>query len=150
MVKTAVVGDKGHNFVYSKRYYRTFILANTGQIRFDVFRSSSSFTLLTTPSGTSYSDGNWHHIVTTFKKSDTTRYKIYIDGALVASTGGYNNDVYASSDAFQIGVNNGTNYMNGNIDEVAFWKTKLTLSDVQNIYNSGVPNDLSSLSPISW
>ena len=106
--------------------------------------------MLTTPSGTSYSDGNWHHIVTTFKKSDTTRYKIYIDGALVASTGGYNNDVYASSDAFQIGVNNGTNYMNGNIDEVAFWKTKLTLSDVQNIYNSGVPNDLSSLSPISW
>ena len=150
--KTAVVGDSGHNFIYSKLYFRTFILANSGRIRFDVFKTSGSYTGLLTPSGTSYSDGNWHHIVTTFKKSDTTRQKIYIDGALVASANGFNNDVYASSANFEIGVNSYSNQMHGNIDEVAFWKTKLTLTDVQNIYNSGVPNNLNDLStpPISW
>ena len=148
--KTAVVGDSGHNFIYSKLYFRTFILANSGRIRFDVFRTSGSSTQITTPSGTSYSDGNWHHIVTTFKVSDTTRFKIYIDGALIASAGGYNNNVFASTHDFFIGVNSGSNRMHGNVDEVAFWKTKLTLTDVQNIYNSGAPNDISALNPISW
>ena len=148
--KTAVVGDTGNNFIYSKLYFRAFIMETSGRIRFDVFRSSGQGTLVTTPSGTSYSDGNWHHLVTTFKKSDTNKMKIYVDGALVMESSAYNNNVFASSDAFQIGVNNGVHYMNGNIDEVAFWKTKLTLTDVENIYNSGVPNDISSYNPISW
>ena len=102
--------------------------------------------------GISYADGNWHHVVVTFKKSDTNRYKIYVDGELKAEKSGYNSNVFASSHSFKIGTNSGTGTtnFNGNIDEVAFWKTKLTLTDVQNIYNSGVPNDISSYNPISW
>ena len=39
----------------------------------------------------------------------------------------------------------------GTIDEVGIWTTTaLSASDVTSIYNSGVPNDISSLSPVSW
>ena len=148
--KTDVVGDTGRNFVFSKVYFRLDIRETSGRLEFAVYRSTGQGTFVYTPSGTSYSDGNWHHVVATFKKSDINRYKIYVDGELKAEATGYNNNVYASSHAFQIGVNNGANYMDGNIDEVAFWKTKLTLTDVENIYNSGVPNDISSYNPISW
>jgi hypothetical protein len=148
--KTDVVGDTGVNFIWSKIFFRLDIMANNGRLEFAVYRSTGQGTFVYTPAGTSYSDGNWHHVVTTFKKSDINRYKIYVDGALRAEATGYNSNVYASSHAFQIGVHSGANYMDGNIDEVAFWKTKLTLTDVEDIYNSGVPNDISSYNPISW
>ena len=52
---------------------------------------------------------------------------------------------------FEIGAStSGGVYSNGAIDEVAIFSTELSASDVTSIYNSGVPNDLSSLSPISW
>ena len=150
-IKSAVVGNSVSNFPWSKIYFRMQILGNSGRIGFIVYRSSGQLTSLYTPTGTSYSDGNWHHVVTTFKQSDINRYKIYVDGELKAETTGYNSPVFASSNSFKIGTNNfGTTDMNGNIDEVAFWKTKLTLTDVENIYNSGVPNDISSYNPISW
>ena len=150
--KTDVVGDSGRNTIWSKVYFRLRVEGTDGRLHLAVYRSAGQLTSLYTPDGTSYSDGNWHHAVATFKKSDVNRYKIYVDGELKAETTGYNNNVYASSNSFQIGTNNlaGGNDMDGNIDEVAFWKTKLTLAEVQDIYNSGVPNDISSYNPISW
>ena len=38
----------------------------------------------------------------------------------------------------------------GLLDEVSYFNNTLSLSDITTIYNSGIPNDLSSLSPISW
>jgi len=38
----------------------------------------------------------------------------------------------------------------GFMDEVALWDSALTSSNVTAIYNSGVPNDLSALSPVNW
>jgi hypothetical protein len=40
--------------------------------------------------------------------------------------------------------------MSGNIDEVAIWDSALSASDITSIYNSGVPNDISSLSPVAY
>ena len=153
--KSAVVGNSTNNFIWSKLYFRLLILPTSGRIGFIVHRSAGQSTARYTPDdGTSYSDGNWHHVVATFKKNDpaAASYKIYVDGELKVDAGGYNSNVFASSDSFKIGAKNvsGTTGMNGNIDEVAFWKTKLTLTDVQNIYNDGVPNDISSYNPISW
>jgi len=149
--KTNVVGDTGRNTIWSKNYFRLRVEGTSGKLHLAVYRSSGQLTNVYTPDGTSYSDGNWHHAVATFKQSDINRYKIYVDGALKAETTGYNSPVFASSHAFQIGTQNlgGANDMNGNIDEVAFWKTKLTLTDIQNIYTDG-PNDISSYNPISW
>ena len=44
----------------------------------------------------------------------------------------------------------GTNYFRGHIDEVAAFDKLLTSSEISNIYNGGVPNDIASLSPVSW
>jgi hypothetical protein len=38
----------------------------------------------------------------------------------------------------------------GNIDEASVFNIELSSTEVTNIYNSGVPNDISSLSPVSW
>tara|TARA_R110002012_G_scaffold223725_2_gene395693 strand:- start:917 stop:1753 length:837 start_codon:yes stop_codon:yes gene_type:complete len=38
----------------------------------------------------------------------------------------------------------------GNLDEMAVWPTALNESDIISIYNEGTPNDISSLSPLSW
>ena len=37
---------------------------------------------------------------------------------------------------------------NGNLDEVSYFTSELSSGDVSTIYNSGVPNDISSLNPI--
>ena len=36
------------------------------------------------------------------------------------------------------------------MDELSFFNTELSVSDVTAIYNSGLPNDISSLSPVGW
>jgi hypothetical protein len=38
----------------------------------------------------------------------------------------------------------------GLLDEAAIWNTALTASQVNQIYNNGYPNDLTSLSPTAW
>ena len=147
-----VEGDTGRNQIWSKVYFRLAVEPTSGRLNLVVFRSNTQATFVYTPAGTSYADAEWHHVVATFKKSDTKRYKIYVDGELKIEVAGYDSNVNASSHSFNIGTNNlvGSNDMNGNIDEAAFWKTKLTLTDVQNIYNDGVANDISSYNPISW
>ena len=38
----------------------------------------------------------------------------------------------------------------GLLDEVAYFNSELSASDISTIYGTGAPSDLSSLSPISW
>ena len=40
-------------------------------------------------------------------------------------------------------------YYEGKIDEVALWNSDQS-SNISTIYNGGTPNDLSSLSPLTW
>ena len=44
---------------------------------------------------------------------------------------------------------NDTNYFNGKIDEVSLYRTVLSPTDVDTIYGTGFPNDISSLSPFT-
>ena len=41
-------------------------------------------------------------------------------------------------------------FVNGNLDEVAVWDSALSSSQISTIYNSGTPNDISSLLPRAW
>ena len=41
-------------------------------------------------------------------------------------------------------------YRKGELDELAVFTTALSSANVTSIYNSGTPNDISSLSPLSW
>ena len=92
------------------------------------------------------SDGNWHHLLVTYKDS-TQNLKSYFDGSL------YYNDTFNAGTSPSISIiGKNTTYgrrWGGNIDEVAVWNSDQS-ANVSSIYNSGVPNDLSSLSPVSW
>ena len=92
----------------------------------------------------------WYHVCGTYDGSNTLAgINIYIDGDLDNSTGGGQNTIttITSPESFTIGRGG---YFSGNIDEVAVFNIELSASNVTTIYNSGVPNDLSSLSPLSW
>jgi len=108
-------------------------------------------------------DGNWHN-VSFYNAVDSqannvnmTNCKIYLDGTLlnndIVNTGstairGFSNGGFVVG-AGSAGGSSGQIYLDGNIDEVAYWdNSELTAIDVTAIYNSGVPTDLNLLPTI--
>jgi len=120
-----------------------FSLTSSGEVRMN------NGTRLT--ANTSILDNNWHHIVVTYNTSlATNNLKIYIDGSLDNSV---NRTVViqgSGTNYLIIGESRASNFFNGILDEVSVFNTELSQSDVTSIYNGGVPNDISSLSPLSW
>jgi hypothetical protein len=104
-----------------------------------------------------HSDGNWHHLVVTYDGSrSTSGMTMYFNGVVKSLTSVRNvaPEGIQNSKDFMIGAR-GTatssgGRFTGNIDEVAYFTSELSASDVTSIYNGGVPNDISSLSPLSW
>ncbi len=91
----------------------------------------------------------WHHLVLTYDGVDplvASSTTVYIDGVEYAS----NISVGLASYANVNYVAKGGNSFDGLIDEVAIFNTELSSSDVTSIYNSGVPEDISSLNPVGW
>lgn len=104
---------------------------------------------------TSLSTNVWHNIAVTYDGSNlASGIKLYKAGNEVSSTDG-SLGTYAGM-AFEQGslrigsweFNNSV--MNGLVDEVAVFDYELNASQVSDIYNSGVPTNISSLSPIGW
>jgi hypothetical protein len=112
-------------------------------------------------------DGNWHHLAVTI---DGTAIKVYLDGgdAVINSSNTSNTagSPYATATStvsyagtagnpYFFGRNgaytNSANYWyDGLIDEPAFFETALDGATIASIYNSGVPDDLTSLNPKLW
>ena len=88
---------------------------------------------------------NWVFI----KDSSTNLLSVYVDGVLAQST----TSVAGMDSLTSIGgsgLPTGNQFIwNGNIDEVALWSSVLSSDALTEIYNSGVPNDLDSLSNAS-
>jgi hypothetical protein len=81
---------------------------------------------------TAFTDtSNWHQVVITY---NGTTLELFLDNVSQGTaTGVYNN----SAANWLIGKwNNGPNYFNGKLDEVAFWNTALSADAVQEIYNA--------------
>jgi hypothetical protein len=95
-------------------------------------------------------DNQWHHMMFV---NDGTDLKVYIDGQLDATGTGRGRTLYDGNRSLKLGKltnTSSTGLLQGNLDEVAIFGTALGLSDAQTIYNGGVPNNISSLSPVSW
>jgi hypothetical protein len=41
-------------------------------------------------------------------------------------------------------------FYEGLLDEISFFNSALSASDITSIYNSGVPADISTLNPVGW
>jgi len=109
--------------------------------------------------------GSWHHVAQTFNAGTSL---LYIDGIYISSV---STSSTTASDAGGLVGNSSRNYRVGNnsfagygeavVDEVAIFSSTLSdgggLSigdtaggDIADIYNSGVPADLTSYSPVHW
>ena len=132
-----------------------FIL-NSSNVVAVMLRTDTSFTSqrLFIRSTTTITDTDWHHIVFTYDGSSTIGgCKIYIDGVSdTLNSDGTLSATIENTAPFLIGALSTAPLLPADafMDEVAVFDSELSASDVTAIYNSGVPNDLSSLSPVSW
>jgi hypothetical protein len=98
---------------------------------------------------------SWFHIVATYDGSKSASgLKVYVNADASSlsdiSVGSYSG-MASTSGNLEVGrFANGHSFFNGLIDEVVVWDSELTSSQVTTLYNSGVPSDISSLSPLGW
>ena len=95
----------------------------------------------------------WEHLAFVYDGSNSANTKMYINGVLQSpSTGGVHpSSLNLSGLKTIIGAGYSVSYpYSGLQDEVSYFATTLSQSDITSIYNDGVPNDISSLSPLSW
>jgi hypothetical protein len=99
---------------------------------------------------TGFTFGNWHHICGTYNAT-SGELKAYVDGDLKSTTTDVA-DTRSTSTALKIGGLSASSSLpaNGNISNVAIFSSTLTQDQILTIYNGGVPNSISSLSPVSW
>jgi len=119
---------------------------------FAVFHTNGSASAISS-TGITPNDGQWHHLLGTYDgTTNANGLKLYVDGGTpftaTASSIGIRStpSVEATIGAITGG---GAWRFEGNIDEVAVWNSDRN-ADASTIYNGGVPNNLTSLSPVSW
>lgn len=84
--------------------------------------------------GVDLRDGNWHHIAFVFESGTSLNY-LYVDGVLKLTT---SMTISNQATNFEIGESTPNNQkINALIDEGSVYNAKLTLAQIQLIYNSG-------------
>jgi hypothetical protein len=124
------------------------IICYTVSNKIQVYLGPSASSLTST---TVLSTGTWYNVILRF---DGSTMKLYINGTEEASVSftAINNSAQnlilgAYSNSGQTGYQS---HLNGKLDEVAIWNTALTTAQINQIYNSGLAADLTSLSPSNW
>lgn len=123
----------------------------SSSITYYLRQSGSPFNILSFSSTDLSVLTQWNNLVWT-KDNATTTVTMYLNGSQIDQDAGASS---TASDFYPevIGAINtsGTFGFKGKIDEFGWWdSTALSSSDVTAIYNSGVPADLSSYSPVGW
>lgn len=119
----------------------------SGSVKYRVTGASSPFS--------SINFGDWFNliIVVDGTLSGSNKLKVYLNGSLITTGISFSAGVSAlttSTEPFLIGRSAGYGqFWDGKIDEVAVWNSSLSSAAVTEIYNSGAPNDLDSLSSAS-
>ncbi|MBN8457492.1 MAG: choice-of-anchor D domain-containing protein [Verrucomicrobia bacterium] len=87
--------------------------------------------------------GVWHHFAYVFRNDPISRVDSYVDGALVASTGGTPTGLNpATTVGFAIGALGApaaTQYFNGRIDDLRIYDRELVAANIANLFNSAPP-----------
>ena len=134
--------------------------ASTNKLHFELVGdwSSATGTLSKKANTLSFTDGLWHNIVVTYDGSESAAgVKFYIDGTEDTNTQTLQDDFSGTlpndpTVDFQIGKvpkYGGTNYMDGNIDELAIFNSVKAIGDIWD--GSGKPTDLTGQSGlVSW
>ena len=152
---TTGVDDSIVSKMESSGSYRGYFLyiTNSNKIRFILRNVNTTSNRLFVDSTSTITNTNWNHILVTYDGSSSgSGVKIYINGVsdTVTTTGTLSATILNSS-PFNIGARNSNSlFATATIDEVSVFNSELSQSDVTSIYNGGVPNDISSLSPLSW
>jgi hypothetical protein len=87
--------------------------------------------------GTTLSTGTWYHVAMVYNDTDI---RIYLNGSLDSATHNpetYSSGLYDSALDFRIG-RSGSDYLVGNVDDVAVFDDALSPSEVTEIYNYGI------------
>ena len=91
-------------------------------------------------SGITVSNGSWYHVL--INRDASNNVTLYING-VSRGTGSISASLTVSQ------LTDQTYCYGGFADEYAMWDSDQS-SNISAIYNSGVPNDISSLSPLHW
>lgn len=107
------------------------------------FKLTTGATLRTVTAGSAISSTTWHHLVGTY---DGTNAQLYVDGVLsqtVAATGA----ISTNSSVWTIGRDvGGSNYFDGNLDEIKVFSRALSATEVKAEYDAGVAGNTAGLS----
>ena len=120
-----------------------------------ILGTGSAFRQEGVTSGT-FNDGAWHNGVFRFDGGSNTM-KIYIDGSEQTTADRFSSGSVPSATATNAGnspavaaYSAGGSNISAILDEIAFFSSALSASDITSIYNSGAPNDISALGPVGW
>ena len=113
---------------------------SSGSIYVHFCNGTNTNRFTTTQSGFS-TDGNWHFIVITAKKSDSTNsLEFWQDGVSLGTASNSGKDFVDTnaSQAPYIGqAGDSSQYLDGALDELSIWNRRLTDSEISTLYNSG-------------
>ncbi len=95
---------------------------------------------------------NWYHVVLTKPASPlASGVKMYVNGVEEAVTATDTiTGTTVSTDELQIGARDNGQVFLGNLSNIAVFNSELSQDQIITIYNGDVPNDISSLYPVSW
>jgi hypothetical protein len=142
----------------NSRGYTLLIPFDDNKVTVVIRNNTASSGRLIVDCTTAITDTNWHNIIMTYDgSSSVSGINLYLDGNPdTGATSGTLSGTISNAASFQIGAKNGGNEFGGNIDEVAIFNSELSGgfagSDIETIYNGGIPNNLNDLStpPLSW
>ena len=96
---------------------------------------------------TSISASTWYHVAVVYTSGSA---QVYFNGADKGSKSVTTNTISYNQTVIGGMLYSSANQFNGKIDEVSVFHSALSSTNVTDIYNDGVPGDISSLDPKGW
>ena len=138
-------------------YNKLMLTYNAGtdsyRARMDL-RDDNNTTALETSDATNLVVRNqWNHVAVVIDRTATKLY-VYVNG-VVTGTGTDISSIGAFTDITDVAIgydtfSGGRFYFDGQMSNLAIFKQALNQTQIDSIYNDGMPSDISSLNPAAW